>query len=508
MSPPSKRGYAPGRLPRGANLTMVRAVRAGRAAGDDDQAVIARPRPIAERALAPGLHAQVFRHDVAARDGAVPCWTYVSSGMPGRELIFTLQIAGEADAAFPDDPFNLFHVLFQAAGQGARLAIGGVAELSGKRLFDHHVLYAPAQPLAGVAVPPGALAIVMITGDELRAARQLGAQRVLARLGKLYEHYPYPPWSDRRRRGLSLQATFDASVLMQLARASLPEMCVVGDGHADRLELRVLRSAVPQLQRLAELPPDATFALLTGLDPEADACLTWEPGQHGPLGISPPDSAGRLIAGCFIVFLPAQPADGGLLLEDGYAMKLTTASWAALRTALMTGADLDLPATDGMPLRLVWLDERYVAPDGVTFVAPGGWNAYRPAPDPHAPVPATLDRVHLLEVRLLTPQREILARTRPRDLAVMCREIQMCAERVLAARRQTAFEAKLRVRCSPVGHELELAHRGDATPAELHALHQAVRGLAKLPVRDGEVAFEVFLAIDPDAEPSYAVEPS
>jgi hypothetical protein len=510
------RGYAPGRSARGMRIAMVRAVRAGQAgtasAGD---AVAAPPVAIDERAVIAGLSARVFRHDIAARDGVIRCWSYVTDGMRAvsqPELVFTLRIDGEADAAFPDDPIGLFGVLYQAAAPVTR---GGVAELSGTRLFDHHLLYAPAQPLVGVTVPAGALAVVMITSDELRAVRQLGALRVLARLGKLYGHYPYPSWSERGRRGLSLQATFEASVLMRVPRATLPEMCVVSDTEAQRIELRVTRGGQASLRRLAELPGDAVLALLTGLDPEADACLSWEPGQTGPLGITPPDSETERIAGCFVMFLPDQPADGGLMLEDGYAMKLTTASWQALRDALMTGRDLDLPARADMALRLTWLDDVYVAADGQTLVAPSGWNLYRPdAADPdhdpdHDPDRATAsrERVHLLEVRLLTAQADVATRAAPRDIAVFCREIQLTAER-LFGKRDTKFELKVRIAATPAGHTLELSHRGEVTPGELKTFYEAVRALAKLPMRGGEVAFEVFLAVDPDAEPSHAAEPT
>lgn len=492
------RGYAPGRPARGMRIAMVRAVRAG-------DAVAEPPVAIGEREVSADLRVRVFRHDVAARDGAIRCWSYVTDGMRAvgqPELVFTLQIDDEADAAFPDDPVSLFDVLSQAAAQGTRIVVGGVAELSGKRLFDHHVLYAPAQPLAGVAVPAGALAVVMITTDELRAVRQLGALRVLARFGALAGHFPFPPWSNRRRRGLSLQATFDASVLMRMPRANVPDLTVIGDNEANCIELRVVRGAQFALHRLVELPTDAVLALLPGLDPDADALLYWEPGQREPFGIAPPHSEGLLIAGCFVMFLPAQPADGGVMLEDGFAMKLTSASWQALRHALMTGQDLELPARGGMALRLTWLDDAYIAPDGQTLVAPRGWNVYRPAqPAGEVDEAGAHERVQLVEVRLITAQAEILARASARDLAVFCREIQQCAERVFG-KRTTRLEAAVRVRATPTGHTLELSHRGEATREDLATLYEAVRALAKLPVREGEVAFEVLLAVGAVAEPS------
>jgi hypothetical protein len=262
-------------------------------------------------------------------------------------------------------------------------------------------------------------------------------------------------------------------------RGVVPELCVVGDSEENRIELRVMRGAEPSLRRLAELPPDAVIALLPSLDPEADGLLCWEPGQAAPLGITPPDSEGALLAGCFVVFVPAQPDDGGLMLEDGYAVKLTAASWQAVRDALINGRDLDLPARGAMALRVVWLDDAYVAADGQTLVAPRGWNVYRPAAPASGPDGSEHERVHLLEVRLLTAQAELVTRVAPRDVAVFCREIQQCAE-----------------------HALELSHRGEATPADLQTFYEAVRALAKLPVRDGEVGFEVFLAVDPDAAAS------
>jgi hypothetical protein len=45
----------------------------------------------------------------------------------------------------------------------------------------------------GVPLPPSCLAALLITTDELRAVREFGTTRVLARLGQASGYYPFPP---------------------------------------------------------------------------------------------------------------------------------------------------------------------------------------------------------------------------------------------------------------------------------------------------------------------------
>src|ERR1043166_3087146 len=169
--------------------------------------------------IIPGkLTVRVETHEIPSRHGAMACWSYVTDGLAAfdqTEIVFTLRRDPGDPPAGPEEPMQLFATIAELAASGQRVTAGGVTEFGERRFFDHHVLYVAAQPLPGVALPSPCLAGLLITDDELRAVRTFGPSRVLARLGQATSHYPFPAWSDRRRRGLTLERTFEASLLPQ-----------------------------------------------------------------------------------------------------------------------------------------------------------------------------------------------------------------------------------------------------------------------------------------------------
>lgn len=451
--------------------------------------------PVRVELIAGKLSARVYLHDIESQHGPIPCWSYVSEGLTGQqqtEVVFTLRRdPAEPADGFPHEPLQLLAAIYRITEAGQRVTSGSFTEFGAGEFFGHHVLYVRAQSLAGVRLPSSCLAALLVTADELRAVRELGSTRVLARLGQASSHYPFPPWADRRRPGLSLERTLEASVLSKIPRASAHDVHV---GMKDRqITMSALRSEQASWpDRLAAVPESAPLALLTAFDPAADGCLTWVPGQKGPEAIVPPGSGGAQVCGCFLMFLADQPASGGRFLEDGFAMELTRDAWQSIRRALVEGKPLSIPATgEGMAFALTWRDEVYVSPiDARVFRAEGGWHTYQASAAGAGAVP----KVNLREVRLLTSQEEIDARTSVRALAAFCHEIQRCAEDVLGVRDDEA-ELLLRLRCTPRGHAVDLSGRGEVPPEAMQAFFEAVRQLAHLPVRDGEVRFEIELSV-------------
>ncbi|HMG24473.1 MAG TPA: hypothetical protein VK607_24220, partial [Kofleriaceae bacterium] len=172
--------------------------------------------PVRVEVIPDQLAVEVYLHEIASQQGAIACWTYVTDGLAAHgqtEIAFTLRHdPDDVSDVFPDDPLRLFATIHGLAATGQRVGAGGVTEFGEAMFFGHHVLYAPAQGLAGVALPAACLAALLVTADELRAVRTFGAARVLARMGQAAAFYPFPPWADRRRRGLTLDRTFEASV--------------------------------------------------------------------------------------------------------------------------------------------------------------------------------------------------------------------------------------------------------------------------------------------------------
>lgn len=441
--------------------------------------------------IIPGkLSVRVHRHEIETQGGPVPCWSYVTQGLTAlqqTEIVFTLRSdPDEAADAFPQDPLRLFAAIHPLAEAGQRVTSGSFTEFGAQGFFGHHLLYVRAQSLTGVTLPASCLAALLVTAEELRAVREFGTTRVLARMGQAAGHYPFPPWSDRQRRGLSFERSFRDSLLAKSPRASAHDVHVGMQG--TQVTVSALRSEQSSWQdRLAQVPEAAVLTLLTAIDPTANGCLTWVPGQSGPEAIVPRGSDGSRVCGCFVMFVPEQPAIGALLLEDGFAVKLTTEAWRAIRGALIAGTDLTLPAEgDDMSFALTWRDEIYVSPiDARIYHAEGGWATH--TPDQRAPGGLSG------EIRLLTPENDIVARTSAEELAEFCRQIKLCAEQMLT--RHDGADIVLRLRCTPEGHAVDLSGKGEVPPDVMQAFFDAIKTLPPLRVTDGDVSFEMQLSV-------------
>ncbi len=186
----------------------------------------------------------------------------------------------------------------------------------------------------------------------------------------------------------------------------------------DVITLRLLPHIAEHLKdQLDQLPTNVPVALLTDLDPTAQGCLVWQPGQSQLSAITRPSSSGTRLCGCFALFVPDQATDHGRGLEDGFAMLLTNASWAAIRRAIATSQNVSIPATEeGMSFQLQRVQTTYQNPvDGRTYHSEGGWETFRPR-DSRARL--NNGPVRVKGVILLTPNQEMGVRIGPRARAL------------------------------------------------------------------------------------------
>lgn len=438
--------------------------------------------PVRIEIVAGKLAARIYRHDIESQHGLIPCWSYVTEGLTGvqqTEVVFTLRSDPEDPSdGVPGEPLRLLATIHQVTQTGQRVTSGSFTEFGDGGFFGHHVLYVRAQALTGVRLPASCLAALLVTADELRGVREFGSMRVLARLGQASSHYPFPPWADRRRRGLSLERTLETSVLSKIPRASAHDVYVGVNDH--QITVAALRSEQPSWkERLAAVPEHVPLALLTAFDPAANGCLVWVPGQKGPEAILPPGSDGSRVCGCFVVFLAEQAENNGKILEDGVAMELTREAWQAIRQALLDGKELSIPGTGGgMSFALTWRDEVYVSPIDA--------RAYR------AEEVRAASQVNIRNVRVLTSEAELAARTSVVELTAFCEAIRRSAQQVLGDREDEA-ELLLRLRCTPEGHGIQLSGRGEVPQEVMQAVFEAIRQLPGLPIQGGEVSFEIEL---------------
>jgi len=309
-------------------------------------------------AIVPGLSARVFLHVLSPPSGPVWCWSYVTRGLEAyrqREVVFTVGIDAGGDAGrVPTEPLRFAATLQYLAGQGRVVDAGGLSQLGGAGFLGRPAItYARAEPMAGVELPAGALAAVLITADEIAVYQTFGQARLLALLGQSYRYYPFPPWADLQRGSVTSMASNEGSLLGQVPRAAVTGAARI---EGERLALRLHPSSAALLhQLLSGIGAGSVFALTMSIDPEADGCLVWQAGQPGPSAITPPSSRGAHLAVGFLAVLPDQPADGGQFFEDGFAMFLTSSSSQALREALATGRAMRIPGQGGkMSLSVEW----------------------------------------------------------------------------------------------------------------------------------------------------------
>jgi hypothetical protein len=306
-----------------------------------------------------GLRMLTMRHTLERQGQTLACRSYLTQGLAAhgqQEMVLTLrENTGVEDKVLHQKMASLFSRFHQLAREGRLVDVGDVTVFSQQRLFPGmHVLYTRAEPISGLPVPAKALSLQLITDKELELVQHCGPARVMALLGKAYSHYPCPSWSDIRRPELPVAAILQQSVLPRVSFSRVWNVRVV------KQEQDILLRAAPgqheQFRQLFEQLPDPAqpFALHTGIDSTANGCLTWEPGQTGPVAITPPGSRGDRISGCFLLVLPGMEQEDARLHEDGFIWSLSPASTQALWTALCEGQGLAL-LVGGTRLRVEWV---------------------------------------------------------------------------------------------------------------------------------------------------------
>lgn len=445
------------------------------------------------------LRARVYLHEIDSKDGCVPCWSYVTDGLwkqGQKELIFTLRRElNEQPRAFPDAPLHFFQQISQLAEKGRQVNEGDFTEFGAAGFLGcsdwRALLYIPAQPLVGVEMPSPLLAAILLTHEELEVLKNLGVTRVIAHLGRAYNYYPCPPWSERSRTSLVSMSTMQESIVARVPRLRGSGIRVSQE--ANHIFLQLLPEAGEFLRsKLDQFPLNIVLALLTELDPTANACLVWQPGQVNPEAIASPNSQGSRISGCFIAFVPQQAEDKGQVFEDGFIMLLTDTSWILIRQAIKSGNSIFVPATtNGLSFSLEWIPQTYQNPiDGLSYEAEGGWYHYSPnsSQDRMSDEP-----VRMGEMILLTSESELAARVRVNELAGYTLAIEKSVKEHFTGVEQRAgqdllLEFKIQ---SDDQVKLGMALRPWTDSNHLNELSQCLLRLPSPEVNQGSIRFQV-----------------
>jgi hypothetical protein len=139
-------------------------------------------------------------------------------------------------------------------------------------------------------------------------------------------------------------------------------------------------------------------------------------------------------------------------------------------------------------------DEVYRNPvDQKTYVAPGGWKTYNPDV-PRMEEPGK--KVKCDQIRLLTAQDDIASRTTVEALTEFIKEAERLADQSFD-KAGKPFRLLVQLYCRPAGHEVKVAHPGDAPQEMLQHYYDALTVAKKLPVKEGEVSFQLELSVNP-----------
>lgn len=204
----------------------------------------------------------------------------------------------------------------------------------------------PAESFGGIELPDGALSAVPVTAEELQVWEYSGPSRVMARLDKAGRYYPYMTWCDRKRESVFTQAEADAVSKSSLARSA--HLLSFDSGVLRQKDKCVLYLSKPTAQKLRtdleRVPSGAAIMVSLGVPSIANALMVWNPpGATEIDAVGPAGSDATRLAGTFIELLPGLKDNEIHIVEDGFALMITTEKWDELLNCLKTGADFDLP---------------------------------------------------------------------------------------------------------------------------------------------------------------------
>ncbi|MFN8372627.1 MAG: hypothetical protein U0694_07090 [Anaerolineae bacterium] len=453
--------------------------------------------------IIPGkLRLHMRRHELTLHGHGAPCTTLFTEGLWAhgqKELLCTLLLPRVKQ---PDLTLLLqfFRQVYQLAEQGQLVDEGGRTGIHIPNLFGRDdicgFVYIRSEPLEGIELPNApTLAMIMVFGDELEAYDRYGATRLLAKLGEASHTYPCPFWSDPTREPvLSLESLEQSSLLAKTPAIYVQEASFVF--HAPRIRLSLKPEARQHFQPLAQYPPDRPLALYTRIEDGADACLVWHPNARQPHAITPGHGSAARMTGNFIVFVPQQTRDGGQMVEDGFGIFLTDASWTALRDALMSGNSLSIKGQEGLyDLEVTWLKEAYLNPiDQTALRIQGGWKTVHPDPQAARP-PSNQFPITQTHIVLLTDDESLRANIGVEALSHYIISVQAAVrEGYEQAAPRAGFDLILQFELDPGDVGLKIVSRPTLDEQELQAIHDHLLTLGA-PVVQGEVRFQVLCAL-------------
>lgn len=280
-----------------------------------------------------------------------------------RELVLSVRLGSSEDPIKKmQDIVRFVKNVHAWAGEGNLVDEGGFTQFGARGLFgraNSGVLYADARPLPGIRIPERALAAIAVDAQEIAAALDFGAFRVLTRIGMQLRFFPFPIWADLERSS-AMTSREGESRLAKVPRLRAPGVTYLVEDRC--LSITLPNDASSIARGLSTLPEGSPFALLVRPAADANAILVWTPGQKEMSGISPEGSNGSKLSGSCLMIVPGTRRDQALQFEDGYSLQISFESWARLGSALAARRELSLPLADDMRFEIKWLPKEELEP--------------------------------------------------------------------------------------------------------------------------------------------------
>jgi len=318
--------------------------------------------PIVVDVIPQQLQAFVHLHDVTN----IPCFTYVTNGLTAyeqQEISFTLRRVGNENCTnFPMIPIELFHNIYDRVRSGETFDFGGCTvfdrfELLGTQNMKA-VIFTREQPGSEVQLSKDTLHAVLITDEEYQVYKRHGILRMLSKIGYKERSFPFPSWNDRFRQNAVTMADLETSIILKTFLNRISGTRVTKMKTEDQINDLILMQVSPNSHEIvkdlvARMDSPRPFTILTELDDDADSCLIWKSGLTQPTTLSVHNTTIRT-AGCFILFCPEQFENELKMVEDGYTLMLTNATYHQLCEAISSRKPFSVPLKENGQFRLEW----------------------------------------------------------------------------------------------------------------------------------------------------------
>ncbi|CAG8689836.1 13136_t:CDS:1, partial [Ambispora leptoticha] len=266
----------------------------------------------------------------------------------------------EDNTNFPMMPIKAFHTIYNLVCAGTTLNIGMGTRFAPGFLSSQDMntlIYVRQQALPGVHLSKDTLHAVLVTDEEYEVCKNYGILRLLGKRGYKEKCFPFPPWNERICKSVVTMADFKTSIINHILSTSITGASVTkltGDQAKECIMLQISPSSHEMTKKFIEqVGTEKPIAIFTGLDDNADSCLIWQSGLKQPTAISLNDISRRL-AGCFILFCPAQDKNQLIMIEDGFSLILTNETYYQLCEALCSCKTFSASIDDNTQFKLVW----------------------------------------------------------------------------------------------------------------------------------------------------------